>query len=720
MADTATLAVEPGQLFIVAAKLRNRSGDLWASEGPNPWMASYHWFDIDGRVIQFEGERTPLPPGGIQTGAEAPVSVRVRAPHVHGHLRLMVTVVREGVCWQEANPNAFAPALQSVLLLKPSAPFNISAGSVSARTQWDGMEESFRVHMTLSCRDSERIPKVDNAGEVFCQDGELVQRMHEGSLVAAGGYYGAWMKEIITRLRGHHEPQEELIFHHLLKHLRKGALIVELGCFWAYYSNWFLGAVEGSRALCIEPDSNNLAVGAKNLSLNRRSARLVNAAIAAEFSESIPFRRESDGVIESVPCWNFERVINEVGREAIDVLHIDAQGAELSFITSMPRADLEKLVRFLIVSTHHFDISGSHTMHRDCIAQLIGMGARILCEHTVEESFSGDGLIVASFAPADAGLNFPAISRNRAEDSLFGRARERVRNVETRVFKDPLTPAGGDGLSKAVLAAVKFGQMFVLPEDQVIGRSLLSAGTFEESQIKEVTSFLKEKFRFQAKCFVDIGANIGTHLVFSLKSRLFPKAIGFEADPVNFRLLKSNVLLNGVSAQSDLYQVALSDRVGMALLEVSPTNFGDHRIRGAGGAGLSCYQEQERETRPVVCDTLDGVLAEAGITLDSGCLVWIDTQGHEGRILAAAPRSVGPDGAKYVVLELWPYGIERSGGPAAYFEFLSRCRLIYDLGGENWQSRGSRELGDVKTQYFSMLSPGFNGGVSHTNLLCIL
>lgn len=74
----------------------------------------------------------------------------------------------------------------------------------------------------------------------------------------------------------------------------------------------------------------------------------------------------------------------------------------------------------MVVSTHHSSISGSHTTHSDCLDELRELGATVLVEHSVEESFSGDGLIVASFYDCDKDLRFPDISRNRAENSLFG------------------------------------------------------------------------------------------------------------------------------------------------------------------------------------------------------------------------------------------------------------------------------------------------------------
>jgi hypothetical protein len=57
--------------------------------------------------------------------------------------------------------------------------------------------------------------------------------------------------------------------------------------------------------------------------------------------------------------------------------------------------------------------------HGDWMADVTAMGGHIFCAHRVTESFSGDGLIVGSFFPCDRGLEFPNISRNVLEKSLF-------------------------------------------------------------------------------------------------------------------------------------------------------------------------------------------------------------------------------------------------------------------------------------------------------------
>ena len=76
-------------------------------------------------------------------------------------------------------------------------------------------------------------------------------------------------------------------------------------------------------------------------------------------------------------------------------------------------------MRFVFLSTHHHFISGSTTTHHDCASMLTDLGAVILLEHSVSESFSGDGLIVASFRVEDSELELPAISRNSIQNSLF-------------------------------------------------------------------------------------------------------------------------------------------------------------------------------------------------------------------------------------------------------------------------------------------------------------
>ena len=281
-------------------------------------------------------------------------------------------------------------------------------------------EVRHRVSMTVSCRDTDSVPKVPQAGEVVEQAGERVQIMHEGTRVIADGYCGGWMTAVIHGLRGHHEPQEELLFHHLLAHVRPDSLMVELGSYWAYYTNWYLGAVPGSRAICVEPDPAHLELGRRNLDLNDRSATFVQAFVGRRTAAPDGCVRDcSTPEVDSLDCLDMDALLDRAGGDAIEMLHMDVQGYETAFIESMQRAVLADKVRFIVVSTHHESISGSPTTHADCLAALTAIGATVFAEHDAFESYSGDGLIVASFSQADRRIVLPAISRNVREQSLF-------------------------------------------------------------------------------------------------------------------------------------------------------------------------------------------------------------------------------------------------------------------------------------------------------------
>lgn len=283
------------------------------------------------------------------------------------------------------------------------------------------MNELERTLMTIGCRDTDGIPKVQGAGSIVQQGEHLVQLMHNGLRVQAGGYYGDWMAQIIRGLQGHHEPQEELVFHHLLRFIRHGSRMAELGAFWAYYTLWFLKEIPGSTALCVEPDAYNLSVGRQNAWLNGMLERVAfsNAWIGGQADEGRAAATENSTGEVRLPVMDMDSVARSLAGQPIELLHMDIQGAELGFIESMAAAVQSKLLRFVMVSTHHSSISGSKTTHPDCVEALRSLGATILVEHDVIESYSGDGMILASFYREDALLSFPEISRNRAETSLF-------------------------------------------------------------------------------------------------------------------------------------------------------------------------------------------------------------------------------------------------------------------------------------------------------------
>ena len=100
----------------------------------------------------------------------------------------------------------------------------------------------------------------------------------------------------------------------------------------------------------------------------------------------------------------------------LDLLHCDAQGVELAVIMSSADLFRDDRIKYCIFSTHHHNISHDPLTHQRCFAALLELGGRIIVEHDVNESYSGDGLIVGS---SDVGIESFEISYNRYSQALF-------------------------------------------------------------------------------------------------------------------------------------------------------------------------------------------------------------------------------------------------------------------------------------------------------------
>src|SRR5579871_6118033 len=279
--------------------------------------------------------------------------------------------------------------------------------------------ERFRIEMTVSCKDADHIPKVEGAGTIVVENGTPLQIMHNGVRVLAGGYYGDWMTEIIRRLHGHHEPQEEAVFDAILRHVPSDGSILEFGGHWSYYSLWFMhGFPRTRRAFVIEPDPNNLAIGRRNAEINAYPLSFTQGFVGPNSQAAVLFQTESAGRL-LLPMISIPDFLRSHGIEVLDVLHCDSQGAELSALQSCEAFLRAGKIRFAMVSTHSHFISGDPLTHQRCLHLIKEYGGRVLAEHDVHESFSGDGLIAAYFGSEPLEWAGIALSYNRYSKSLF-------------------------------------------------------------------------------------------------------------------------------------------------------------------------------------------------------------------------------------------------------------------------------------------------------------
>ena len=240
--------------------------------------------------------------------------------------------------------------------------------------------------------------------------------MHNGLRMVAGGYYGDWTVEVIRRLRGCHEPQEELVFWEVMKRLPDAPVMIELGAFWAYYTCWFLKDRPAGRAYCVEPDPNNMAIGRANLELNDVQATFIHAAVDAVATGPTPFSCESDGAVRPTPHVSVDALVRDNGIPGIDVLLSDAQGAETAMLEGCLETTRSGKLRFILISTHHHSISGHQLTHHSCLTRVRDLGGHVFAEHSVAESFSGAAIAASLPLPIVCAA---ILSYNRAATNIW-------------------------------------------------------------------------------------------------------------------------------------------------------------------------------------------------------------------------------------------------------------------------------------------------------------
>ena len=84
--------------YAVTVPVTNTGVAAWNMAGANPIDLSYHWHDLAGNTVVWDGIRNPLP-SDVAAGAAASVTAQVRTPDKSGTYTLTFDLVREGVAW---------------------------------------------------------------------------------------------------------------------------------------------------------------------------------------------------------------------------------------------------------------------------------------------------------------------------------------------------------------------------------------------------------------------------------------------------------------------------------------------------------------------------------------------------------------------------------------------------------------------------------------------
>lgn len=205
-----------------------------------------------------------------------------------------------------------------------------------------------------------------------------------------------------------------------------------------------------------------------------------------------------------------------------------------------------------------------------------------------------------------------------------------------------------------LLAQTDAARFVVSAGDTIIGRyCYVRRRPADFEKLTQVHRLLPDGHR--KEILIDIGANIGTICIPAVATGLFQRAVAVEPEPGNYRLLATNVVLNGLDDRIQTHNRAMADVDGADLqFEMSTDNHGDHRVRTTDAPGL--YDEEQRSVINVKSLTLDAL--DLPLQRDNA-LVWMDVQGYEGAVLAGAASCI--DKGVPICMEFSPYALQRSG-----------------------------------------------------------
>lgn len=273
------------------------------------------------------------------------------------------------------------------------------------------------------------------------------------------------------------------------------------------------------------------------------------------------------------------------------------------------------------------------------------------------------------------------------------------------------------------------GHFLTPARDTIIGDALRNGHHFGREEVDRAVELVRRhRPEWRPGAFLDIGANMGTHIVYALRRHGFQGGLAFEIAAENYMLLRCNLVLNGFEPDLAVH-CGLSAEAGTVVIEKSPFNNGDFRVdpaRSPGDDGSAAgparkpvadparnrHCEERWQVETCTVRRFDDVVPEHLLDHD-GTLAWIDTQGHETRVLQGA-RRLFERGIPFA-MEFWPYGIVRSGSDFdTLWSLVDGCTVL-DLRRDGMPV----EPRPLRAYFDDCLRQEGNGYSPHTDLLVL-
>ena len=222
---------------------------------------------------------------------------------------------------------------------------------------------------------------------------------------------------------------------------------------------------------------------------------------------------------------------------------------------------------------------------------------------------------------------------------------------------------------KSITARTLNGTLSFSPKDQGVGRKLWLFRQFGHEEVARTVIIMKSlpSASDPSRVLLNVGAHIGAAALPLIQGLGISRSILVEPDVQNVGFLKRNLARVLSSDQYVVHGVAISNRRETGQLFLSSQNHGDHRFRSSDAGDVL----QDRVGVRVEARTLDELLRESGVVGSSVGLLWMDVQGHEGKVFEGAPEFFSSPPP--TVIEFWPAGLREAGSdPDHFLDFLTK------------------------------------------------
>ena len=164
---------------------------------------------------------------------------------------------------------------------------------------------------------------------------------------------------------------------------------------------------------------------------------------------------------------------------------------------------------------------------------------------------------------------------------------------------------------------------------------------------------------------INIGAHIGSTCIPAIKENKFKNSIVFEPTKKTFKLLQSNIFLNGVDDKIKAYNLAISNKKTKLHLAIKKGNIGGNYI-----------STNKKNTEIVKSDILDNYTYNLN---KNNTLIFMDVEGHEPNIFLGARKTIKKKIP--IVFEFYPSLLNKNWIKKFDIVFKN-YKFFYDLRGK--------------------------------------